>query len=258
MFDRLSRPPLAQRLKDRGTRLNRCARGLVDADPLTEADLALLARSLAASAACWQVLRWALPKPRRRRLKQHRKSQAPWLARSRLDGAPSAAPPSGPGKFPSDRDRRVLRRQLNAEAIWLEALVSPGPPPEALILKGLRRLYRRARRAVTASPRSGRTQRRLAHLVLAEELIFDVPGPNTREPAAVARRELLALLERGGRRRRRRSHKGEIAAAAERGFPQTDEEYLQALSWRTFLALADSQAAEATELVGLLDHSEDG
>ncbi len=286
LLNRYALPPLAPRLSGLGAALNQRAQRLLEPASLPAADAERLARTLAANAACWQLLRFALPKSRRRLLQRHLQRQAPWRLALHQRGPPPAGSLSGlagqarsktdrrclkrldalvevpPSPALRRRERRALARLLETESTWLEQLEQGPVTPDPTLLAALLQLYRRARRAVTGQPRSSRAHRRLTRLVLAEELIFAGPGPNSGTGAIGLRRRLLELLdqnawlvalegrcEKGGdlRRlgklvgRRQRALRDEIGALAAQAFAEDGSDYRRCLPWRTFLALADAE-----------------
>ena len=183
-----------------------------------------LADALSAGATCWWLLRPAMAKARRQAVRDSVRRQRRLLARSPLP-------------------RRKLAQSLERQSAWLGELAAAPPPADRVILDRLVRAYRQARREARRDPDSARLRKRLARLVLCEELLLSAPGPITGKavPGASARRRCLERMRRsadGGRvedralRRSeddRRSRRAVLELAVE-AFDATPEAYRAGLA----------------------------
>jgi hypothetical protein len=216
----LGRPSLHRVLVDCARqRHGRPASNLDPADPLDQADRLRLAAST--SEACWRALRFTIAKRRWRpvrdslRRQRHRfahdaarRVEPDWLlalsasARSarqrravaRLDAALAARQPSreaAPAKLAGMLDKRAMR----ADRLLAD------PRDEAAVLRGIARVYTKARRRMMRAPRSARARHWL-HLqwqlldLLGVRPADDPIGPLER--LAAGARRLVALVAEDG------------------------------------------------------------
>jgi len=198
LLDRLARPSLTRQATLCALALNDQALQRLRGGRKRRAGLGEV---LEATAACWRVFRPALAKSRWREVKHSLAAQR--RARERLSVQPKA--------------RRRLERSLQRQSAWLGELAAV-PPPEAVLLDGLARLYHEARRSCRKEPGSRRARRHARRWLLAEELLLAGAGHTSGD----AGRRAAARFESLGAD----------------GFAATTTTYRRALPWRLFLALA--------------------
>lgn len=200
----LAHPPASLHLAAAAGPLTRAVRRAAAAAQRDPRALTELARALCDWHACLALLRPALAKGDRRRLRRETRRQCRLLPKSVWrevwlrpcgDGwcaANGRGRPSRPLAGKAARDlRRMLRRQVR-----LLAALADAPPDETRVRAGLARLHRRARRASAAA--GGR--RRATILTAAVELVCRGRGltPQSRLDAsalAVPTERFLAVVE---------------------------------------------------------------